>query len=159
MQFRSNRWLFRAGLWASLLAGFGASVFVAFSFGRNSSRDMNIVETHPEFAIPPEFRGEVDQFFGDYLSKKWRDHIQVNVVDGMTFDVEIVATYSGAEYGFVTTSRKLGPIFFISGEGFRIYRYNDRNLFFMISDWYARERRIQAWETKMETDKKKRQGE
>jgi hypothetical protein len=125
-----NRWY--------IYIAFSLSVLVAFLLGMGSVAPTVLGEIHPDF------RSDVRKMFTDFTAGKVLYHVKVELLEGITLDVAIVASYAGGDHGFVTTERPLGAQFYVEGKGFRIQRFNERNLFISITDWYVREHRQDA---------------
>ena len=72
--------------------------------------------------------------FADFKAGRVRHYVRIEIMDGITLDVGIVAIQRGGELGFVTTDGRLGSSFYVEQKGFRIQRFNERNLFVLMSD-------------------------
>jgi hypothetical protein len=101
--------------------GFIASVIVSFILGTRS------VNKRPNYSeIDPDFRRDVVKMFADFKAGRVRDHVKIEILDGITLDVGIVAIVREGEFGFVTSDNPLGTYFYIEQEGFRVQRFNER---------------------------------
>lgn len=83
-----------------------------------------------------DFRySEVDAYFSQFKQGKFIETIRLPVLN-CDIDVPIVQSVRGARYGFVKSRDPLNK-FWIIGEGYQIYVYDDHHLFVSISDWHA----------------------
>jgi hypothetical protein len=58
------------------------------------------------------------------------------VLDGWAFELPIVETARGAEYGFLQVHAAPKKLW-VYGDGYSIYTFDQKHLFVILSDWYA----------------------
>jgi hypothetical protein len=95
----------------------------------------------PDYCIcemSPELLADAKEAHADYKANRIVRRVRVEVYNGCDLDVHIVRWVRGGAYGFARARNSLRH-FWVNGQGFDVFRFDENDLFVCINDSYLQQ--------------------